>query len=551
MEENGSFNEPKNNSKWPLFIFFKGARQVFKLDALSREILGIAFPSALAVAADPIVSLIDTAFIGHLGPVELAAAGVSISLLNQASRITIFPLVSITTSFVAEEDTLEKLNAQNGNKSKLKEMTMPEDQMLQDLENNTLKENINTSAKPVIEKSESKENNYATRDNDTETGDANKSICKFSWITKSKKKVVKKKRRIASASTALLFGTILGLIQTAVLIFAAKPLLRVMGVKPDSPMLNPAKKYLKLRSIGAPAVLLSLAMQGIFRGFKDTKTPLYVIVSGSTLNVILDPILIFTLKLGIKGAAISHVLSQYMMAITLLLILMRKVHLLPPSIKDLQIFRFLKNGGLLMLRVIAVTFCVTLAASLAARLGSIPMAAFQTCLQVWLTSSLLADGLAVAVQAILACSFAEKDYKKTTAAAIRTLQMGFVLGTGLSLAVGLGLYFGAGIFSKNIHVVHLIKIGLPFVAATQPINSLAFLFDGVNYGASDFAYSACSLVVVSIVSVAIEFVLYRAKHFTGIWIALTIYITLRMMAGVWRMGTGTGPWRYLRGCSLT
>lgn len=62
--------------------------------------------------------------------------------------------------------------------------------------------------------------------------EANKSICKFSWITKSKKKVVKKKRRIASASTALLFGTILGLIQTAVLIFAAKPLLRVMGVKP-------------------------------------------------------------------------------------------------------------------------------------------------------------------------------------------------------------------------------------------------------------------------------------------------------------------------------
>lgn len=110
------------------------------------------------------------------GPVELAAAGVSISLLNQASRITIFPLVSITTSFVAEEDTLEKLNAQNGNKSKLKEMTMPEDQMLQDLENNTLKENINTSAKPVIEKSESKENNYATRDNDTETGDGNFSL---------------------------------------------------------------------------------------------------------------------------------------------------------------------------------------------------------------------------------------------------------------------------------------------------------------------------------------------------------------------------------------
>lgn len=42
-----------------------------------------------------------------------------------------------------------------------------------------------------------------------------------------------------------------------------------------SAMLSPAKKYLTLRAIGAPAVLLSLAMQGVFRGFKDTKTPLF------------------------------------------------------------------------------------------------------------------------------------------------------------------------------------------------------------------------------------------------------------------------------------
>ena len=31
------------------------------------------------------------------------------------------------------------------------------------------------------------------------------------------------------------------------------------------------------------------------------------------------------------------------------------------------------------------------------------------------------------------------------------------------------------------------------MAATQPINALAFVFDGVNYGASDFTYAATSL----------------------------------------------------------
>lgn len=45
----------------------------------------------------------------HTGPVELAAVGVSIALFNQVSRIAIFPLVSVTTSFVAEEDTVGRV----------------------------------------------------------------------------------------------------------------------------------------------------------------------------------------------------------------------------------------------------------------------------------------------------------------------------------------------------------------------------------------------------------------------------------------------------------
>ncbi|KAJ0095663.1 hypothetical protein Patl1_17210 [Pistacia atlantica] len=163
-------------------------------------------------------------------------------------------------------------------------------------------------------------------------------------------------------------------------------------------MMNPAQKYLTLRSLGAPAVLLSLAMQGIFRGLKDTKTPLYATVAGDLTNIILDPIFIFVCRLGVSGAAIAHVLSQYLISFILLVKLMKQVHLLPPSLRNLQFSRFLKNGFYLLTRVIAATICVTLAASMAARLGSTHMAAFQICLQIWLTSSLLADGLAVAGQ---------------------------------------------------------------------------------------------------------------------------------------------------------
>ncbi|KAL6125054.1 hypothetical protein ACLB2K_077562 [Fragaria x ananassa] len=586
MGEEQDMHEPVSFWKMPVGVFFRDARSVFKWDMLGKEILQIAVPAALAVAADPVASLIDTAFIGHIGPVELAAAGVSIALFNQASRITIFPLVSITTSFVAEEDTVAKMKMKSGKGQKLKKGS----DMLDDMENGVAKPRSETK-EPALDDAndEAAENGkYLENDEDTENcensdrgldegSEPKKSIPENAKLengdkgdlknsepqengpktsiengpsvvmSKTKKaKMKNKKRNIASASTALIFGAILGLLQAIFLMLGSKVLLGVMGVKHDSPMLRPALKYLTVRSIGAPAVLLTLAMQGIFRGFKDTTTPLYVIVAGYAINIALDPLLIFVCGLGIRGAAIAHVLSQYLMALVLFLILMRKVNLMPPSIKDLQFGKFFKNGSLLLARVVAVTFCVTLAASLAARLGPTPMAAFQTCLQVWLTSSLLADGLAVAGQAILACTFAEKDYKKATATATRVLQMGFILGVGLSLVVGVGLYFGAGIFSRDVNVLHLIKIGLPFVAATQPINSLSFVFDGVNFGASDFAYSAYSLVLVAIASIVSLFLLSKSDGFVGIWIALTIYMGLRAFAGVWRMGTGTGPWRFLK-----
>nr|GLL40894.1 protein DETOXIFICATION 43-like [Ipomoea trifida] len=521
----------------PFLVLFHDARKVFKWDDLGEEILSIAFPAALALAADPVASLIDTAFIGHLGSVEIAAVGVAVSIINQANKVTIFPLVNITTSFVAEENSEISSKCDDGSKEvisakvyseeKVAEGEPAKDSELEMMENGsfTSSETKGSSASSDLEASESE-----TVTNSSEIDS----------------KVKRGKLRIPSASTALMMGCILGILQTVFLTVLAKPLLGLMGVKAGSTMLNPALRYLTLRSLGSPAVLLSLAIQGIFRGLKDTKTPLYATAAGDLVNIILDAIFILACHWGVSGAAIAHVISQYILLLILLFKLITEVELLPPSSKHLQLSKFLKNGLWLFGRVIAATFCVTLAASLAARLGSTVMAAFQVCLQVWLTSSLLADGLAIAGQAILASAFAVKDYKKAKAVAARVLQMGFVMGHGLAVVVGLGLYLGSGVFSKDKNVIRLITIGVPFVAGTQPINSVAFVLDGVNFGASDFLYSAYSMVLVAAMTIGVEFLLLKSNGFVGIWIALAIFMLLRSIAGLWRLATGTGPWCFLR-----
>lgn len=501
----------------PIFIFFKDIRHALKLDELGLEIAQIALPASLALTADPIASLIDTAFIGQIGSVELAAVGVSIALFNQVSRIAIFPLVSVTTSFVAEEDAIKSVAREAEESDSIEEGSA----------------NGNSEDRELIPRSDSTE-----------------ADCESKPLTSScnvvKPKYEHQRRYIPSASSAMVIGSILGLIQAIVLIAGAVPLLNFMGIGSESPMLSPAQKYLTLRSLGAPAVLLSLAMQGVFRGFKDTKTPLYATVAGDLTNIILDPIFIFVFRLGVSGAAIAHVISQYLIAIILLWKLIQQVDLIPPSMKRLKFGRFLQNGFLLLIRVMAVTFCVTLSASLAARQGPTRMAAFQVCLQVWLATSLLADGLAVAGQAILASSFAKKDYERATSSAARVLQLGLVLGLVLGAILGVALQYGAKLFTRDADVVRLIGIGIPFVASTQPINSLAFVFDGINFGASDYAYAACSMVFVAFVSILCLLGLSATNGFVGLWIGLTIYMSLRAFAGFWRIGTGTGPWAFLR-----
>ncbi|KAL6616612.1 hypothetical protein ACP70R_038882 [Stipagrostis hirtigluma subsp. patula] len=515
-----------------LHLFAMNIKNVFRLDELGAEVLGIAVPASLALTADPLASLIDTAFIGRLGSVEIAAVGVAIAVFNQVMKVCIYPLVSVTTSFVAEEDAIL---------SKGGAMVAGGGGSVEHPEQHTA-----ASTDPEKQSAEEAISSEPSGEAASPAGLAGaKQGCAAAVVARTSGKG-KGRSFVPSVTSALIVGALLGLFQTVLLVAAGKPLLRLMGVKPGSPMLVPALRYLTLRALGAPAVLLSLAMQGVFRGFKDTRTPLYATVAGDLANIVLDPILIFGCRMGVIGAAIAHVVSQYLITLIMLSKLVRKVDVVPPSIRCLKFRRFLGCGFLLLARVVAVTFCVTLAASLAARHGPTAMAAFQICSQVWLATSLLADGLAVAGQAMLASAFARKDHYKVVTTTARVLQLGIVLGVGLTVLLGLGLQFGAGVFTKDAAVISTIQKGVPFVAGTQTLNTLAFVFDGINFGASDYAFAAYSMVGVAAVSIPSLILLSSHGGFVGIWIALTIYMSVRALASTWRMGAARGPWKFLR-----
>ncbi|KAL9374429.1 hypothetical protein Peur_034049 [Populus x canadensis] len=449
---------------------FTRLRDGVKIDEVGVEILSIALPAALALAADPIASLVDTAYVGHIGSVELAAVGVSISIFNLVSKLFNVPLLNITTSFVAEEQALI-----------------------------------------------SKSNDDSVKDQEG-------------------------KRVLPSVSTSLALAAAVGVAETVALSVGSGFLMNIMGIPVDSPMRVPAEQFLTLRAFGAPPIVIALAAQGTFRGFMDTKTPLYAIGAGNLLNAILDAIFIVVFGFGVGGAAVATVISEYLIAFILLWELNDKVQLISPNIDAREVVRYLNSGGLLIGRTIAVLLTMTLATSMAAREGPIQMAGHQICMQVWLAVSLLNDALAIAGQALLASGYSQGNYEQARLVIYRVLQIGLV--TGIALGVILSLGFGAfsSLFSTDPEVLGVVWSGIWFVAGSQPMNALAFVLDGLYYGVSDFGFAAYSMVLVSLISSV--FVLVAAPVFglTGVWAGLFLFMTLRVVAGVWRLGTKRGPW---------
>lgn len=111
-----------------------------------------------------------------------------------------------------------------------------------------------------------------------------------------------------TASTIIALALTLGLLLGAVLALAHQPILIVFGALPET--LPRAGHYLTITALGAPLILLQIVCDFVAIGQGRTRFSMWTLIGGFTLNVVLDPILIFGLGLGVAGAALATILSQ-------------------------------------------------------------------------------------------------------------------------------------------------------------------------------------------------------------------------------------------------
>jgi MatE len=104
---------------------------------------------------------------------------------------------------------------------------------------------------------------------------------------------------------ALVVGMFLALTSSVILLRSPEQVLSsVLPV--GAPALQYAKPYLLIRSFAFIPALISLVGFSAFRGILDTLTPVKISLFANVFNAILDPILIFTLAMGVPGGSYAN-----------------------------------------------------------------------------------------------------------------------------------------------------------------------------------------------------------------------------------------------------
>lgn len=127
----------------------------------------------------------------------------------------------------------------------------------------------------------------------------------------------KDEEAVKYASSGLFISFFLGLAVDVLGLITLSPLMKILGA--TQTMLPYCTAYAKYIFIGAPIMCSSFVLNGILRSEGEATLSMIGLCSGGILNMILDPVLIFVLKMGIAGAAVATVLSQLFSFILLLI----------------------------------------------------------------------------------------------------------------------------------------------------------------------------------------------------------------------------------------
>lgn len=332
-----------------------------------------------------------------------------------------------------------------------------------------------------------------------------------------------------AAANSIVLVVISAIMFTVPLVLFTEPIFGAIGA---AATLGMTADYARIISAGAIFLFFNNVGNAILRGEGDAKRAMYALALGAGLNIILDPVFIYTLGLGVAGAALATVLSMVVSSALLLywLAIKNDTYL---SIR-FRGFRF--NGEILkdILRVGIPSSIVQLSMSISMLVinflivlisqgGTDGVAVYSAGWRVATVGTLPLNGIATAVVAVCGAAFGARSYEKISISHLHAIKIGLLIEAAVT-----GVTF---VFAPQIAAVFTYSEGAARIAddLTLFLRIACLFWPFVSFGMQSSAlFQAVGRGVSSLMATIL-----RALVLTLLFIFLLAFVLDLGLVGVW------------------
>ncbi len=294
--------------------------------------------------------------------------------------------------------------------------------------------------------------------------------------------------------------------------------------------------YYRIRALGYPFTLGLLMLFGVFRGYQNTSWAMRISLLGAGVNLALDYVLIFGVgdlipALGVEGAAWASFSAQVIMFTVALWYLVKKTPFGLKLVRKINpAFKWLAGMSFdLIIRTILLNLTFYLAIRYATGYGAASIAAHTIAINIWLFSSFFIDGYALAGNAVAGKLLGADARELVWPLGMKIVKISVGVGAGLGVIYLLAQSFIGQIFTKDIDVLMAFQSIFWIVALSQPLNAVAFGFDGVYKGLAETKFLRNVLIAATLLGFVPTLLILNQFHqnLVVIWIAFAAWMLIR------------------------
>ena len=292
---------------------------------------------------------------------------------------------------------------------------------------------------------------------------------------------------------SILIDIVVSIIITVILLIFLNSILNAMGA---GSTIGYATDYGIIILAGSVFIILSNALYGIFRGEGDTKRPMYAMIVSAVLNMVLDPIFIYTFNLGVKGAAIATIISAvFVIAVLIYWFYVKKDTYLKPYLGNFNYKRdisidVVKVGIPASVQLLNNAFFAAVFSALLAYVGSTDsVAVYSTGWRIVTigTTPLLAIGTALI--SVIAANYGAKNFKNIQIAHRYAMKVSIIIAIVVSVLTNFFAGDLASIFASSgssVRIAHELTGFLSWIVIYYPTMAVGvastYVFQGIGKG---------------------------------------------------------------------